>query len=288
MDWTVSAGDELVPGRYVRRSLGGGRRCQAFATWTAARGTRTVVKLLRPHLVGDARSRRRLAREADLLRLTDGTEFVRLLDADTAADRPYLELELARGPRLSTTLRRAGPLDAATLAALARRLTRTVRDLHTRGVVHLDVKPSNVIMGTVPQLVDLSIARRFDEIPRLRSPLGSDAYMAPEQCDRGLLRTIGAPADVWGIGVTLYEAASGHMPHPRGRRDGTDAERWPQLAVAATPMGDAVDAQTAALVMPCLERAPSRRPTPSELLAALGSASRGTSARASAPAALPA
>ena len=88
--------------------------------------------------------------------------------------------------------------------------------MERRGFVHLDVKPDNIIMGIPPRLIDLCIARSLERAGRTRGPIGTDAYMAPEQCGAdGWKATIGAPADVWGLGATLYHAASGRRPFPR-------------------------------------------------------------------------
>jgi serine/threonine-protein kinase len=79
---------------------------------------------------------------------------------------------------------------------------------------------------------------------------------------------VGAPADVWGIGVTLYEAAAGRRPFRRGRADAeAPPERWPQLAAAPAPPGDAVPRPLAEPIMACLVRDPAARPEPAALLA---------------------
>ena len=265
MDWTVTTGDELVPGRRVQESLGGGIRYQAFLVWNEDLLAPTVVKILRPDLVADDGARRSIAKEGELLRRIDHPYFMRLLDADTDGERPFIELEFLDGPRLSTLLRRHGSFGPEQLYPLGRQLAAAVHYLHKQGLLHLDVKPRNIIMGPVPRLIDLSIARRFDEVPHLRSPLGTDAYMAPEQCDRALLHTIAPATDVWGIGVTMYQAATRQLPYPKGRRGGSDEERWPQLVHDAQPPRDRVNPRAAAVIMSCLERDASRRPSPLEL-----------------------
>ena len=269
MDWDVRAGDELVPGRIVQQSLGGGLRYQAFLTWNEDLLAPTVVKILRPDVVADEGARRSIAKEGELLRNIDHPYFMRLLAGDTEGPRPFLELEFLDGPRLSTLLRRHGPFGAEQLYPLGRQLAAAIHYLHKQGLVHLDVKPRNIIMGPVPRLIDLSIARRFDEIPTLRSPLGTDAYMAPEQCDRDLLGTICPATDVWGIGVTVYEAATRELPFPKGDRAGTDRERWPQLVLDPRPPPHArVHRRAAAILMSCLERDPANRPSALQLFEA--------------------
>ena len=125
--------------------------------------------------------------------------------------------------------------------------------------MHLDVKPRNIIMGSEPRLIDLSIARELHELSELRTPAGTDAYMAPEQCDPALFHQIGPAADVWGLGVTLYEAIAGRRPFAGG--DG----RFPQLRELPRPLGDRVPAPLAAAVMSCLAFEPGDRPAAGEL-----------------------
>lgn len=268
MDWKLKVGDELVPGRRVQESLGGGIRYQAFLTWNEDLLAPTVVKVLRPDLVDDEGARRSIAKEGDLLRNIDHPYFMRLLASDPDGARPFIELEFLDGPRLSTLLRRHGAFGGEQLFPLGRQLAAAIHYLHKQGLLHLDVKPRNIIMGPVPRLIDLSIARRFDEIPTLRSPLGTDAYMAPEQCDRALLHTIGPATDVWGVGVTAYEAATRQLPFARSHRDGTDEERWPQLVQPPQPPHSKVPARVATLLMSCLERRPADRPSPLQLFEA--------------------
>lgn len=265
MDWKLKIGDELVPGRRIQEPLGGGIRYQAFLTWNEDLLAPTVVKILRPDLVDDEGARRSIAKEEKLLRQIDHPYFMRLLAADTDGPKPFIELEFLDGPRLSTLLRRHGVFVGEQLYPLGRQLAAAIHYLHKLGLLHLDVKPRNIIMGPVPRLIDLSIARRFDEIPHLRSPLGTDAYMAPEQCDRTLLQTICPATDVWGVGVTVYEAATRQLPFPRGQRGGTDEERWPQLVHDPQPPHAKVPARVAAVLMSCLEREPADRPSPLEL-----------------------
>ena len=114
-------------------------------------------------------------------------------------------------------------------------------------MVHLDFKPTNVIMAAAPRLIDLSVARPFDRLGELRSPVRTDAYMAPEQCQPARFGEIGPPADVWGLGATLYEAVMGERPFPH------DGSRFPQLRRRAARFPDDVPVGLAALLTPCLD-----------------------------------
>ena len=125
--------------------------------------------------------------------------------------------------------------------------------------MHLDVKPRNIIMGAEPRLIDLSVARTEHDLAALRSPVGTDAYMAPEQCEPSLFSEIGPASDVWGLGATLYEAISGRQPFEGSAR------RFAQLHERPRPLGERVPTPVANAVMACLEFHPADRPTAGEL-----------------------
>ena len=134
----------------------------------------------------------------------------------------------------------------------------------SRGYVHLDVKPDNIIMGAPPRLIDLSVARSHGRAERLRGIVGTDAYMAPEQCDpEAMPGRIGPPADVWGLGATLFHAVSGEKPFPPGSGDG-GPERFPQLVEDPRPLPDWVPPELSELILEMLDRDPARRLTCAE------------------------
>ena len=268
MDWNFQPGDEIVPGRRATALLGGGERYEAYLAWNEAMLAPTVLKVLRPDRVDDEHALRALSSEADVLRELEHPSFMRIFGCALTGPRPFVELEFLDGPRLSTLVRRHGILLPEQLFPLARQLSSALHYLHGRQILHLDVKPRNIVMGPVPRLIDLSIARRFGEVPRIRGAIGTDAYMAPEQADPDLFGAIGPATDVWGLGVTLYEAASKQLPYPRGNAGADGARRWPQLDVAPAVPSAKVPPALASLLMSTLERDPAKRPSPAELFGA--------------------
>ena len=264
--WDFQPGTEIAPGRTVVRLLGGGERYEAWLGWDEHLLSPVVFKLLRRTEVERGRSRFAIAREANILRSLAHPGIVRLLDAQTQAEQPYLMLEFLDGPRLSTLLRRFGPLSAEQLLPLAIEMGSALGYLHNEGLLHLDVKPQNIIMGAPPRLIDLSIARRLDEVPTLTAPLGTDAYMAPEQADAGTLAQIGPWTDVWGLGLTLFEAANGYRPF---REPSSRASRYPQLSDDVAPFHRRVPEALASVIRRCLARDLDERPTFQEIFDAL-------------------
>ena len=264
--WSFGSGNEIVPGRTMQSLLGGGERYEAYVAWNHRLMTPTVIKMLRPSYVGDERARRSVTKEGELLARLQHPGLTRLFDLDAVGERPFIEIEYVEGPRLSTLIRRHGRLNPEQAFPLGRQLAATLHFLHTEGILHLDVKPSNIIMGPTPRLIDLSVARRTDRAHLINGFVGTDAYMAPEQADPAAWSNIGPKADTWGLGATLYFAVAKRVPHSRGRHDATGVERFPQLVespAALDPLRHSPG--LVELIMDCLQRDADRRPSVAEL-----------------------
>jgi serine/threonine protein kinase len=264
--WGFETGDEIVPGRTSQTLLGGGRLYEAYVAWNERLMAPTVLKVLRPGAVDVAGARRAMEREGQLLARLQHPGLTRLFDADASSDRPYLEIEYVDGPRLSTLIRRHGRLNPEQAFPLGRHLASTLHYLHAEGILHLDVKPSNIIMGPVPRLIDFSVARAVERAHLTNGFVGTDAYMSPEQADPARWSTIGPQSDTWGLGATLYHAVAKRLPHTRGRHEATGVERFPQLVEEPAPLDPMRHSPgLAELVMRTLTRDPAGRPTMAEL-----------------------
>jgi serine/threonine protein kinase len=268
--WRLGQGDEIVPGRSAIRLRGGGLRYEAYLAWDDHLQSLVVVKLVRPELVEDAHTLDGLASEVEMLARLQHPVIVRGFDAQLAGPRPHVVLEHLEGPRLSSLLRRYGPLPHEQLLPLGVQLCAAAPYVAAEGVVHLDIKPSNIIMGAPARLIDLSVALTVADCRRLRSAVGTDAYMSREQCRPRDGAPVGPAADVWGIGVTLYHAMVGRRPFEKGDSEANEpSRRWPQLVDPPAPFDDGVPRGLADPIMACLAREPDDRPTPVELLAQL-------------------
>ncbi len=177
--WGLAEGDEIVRGRSAVRLLGGGERYETYLAWDERLLSLVVVKLVRPNLVGDEHALRGLAAEAELLERLRHPVIVRGFGAVLEGRRPHVVLEHLEGPRLSTLIRKQGALEPEQLLPLALQLCSALHYLAAEGLVHLDVKPTNVIMGAPARLIDLSIVRTVAELERVDHRIGTDSYMAP-------------------------------------------------------------------------------------------------------------
>jgi serine/threonine protein kinase len=262
--WALAEGDEIVPGRHALQLLGGGHRYEAYLAWDDAMLCTVVVKMLRPDQIQSESALRGMKKEASMLDRLRHPVLLRCFDFVPDGPRPHLVLEHLEGPRLSSLLRKQTRLALDQVIPLGVQLASALHYMHGSGHVHLDVKPRNIIMGAPPRLIDLSVARSAHDAARATEPIGTDAYMAPEQCEPRLV-AMGPHSDVWGWGITMYEATAGVLPFPRS----DDSMRYPQIHLEPLPITGDVPRPLAELIMSCLERRPEDRPNQTEVASAL-------------------
>jgi serine/threonine protein kinase len=210
MSGVLRPGAELVPGYDVIAHLKRTQVVDIYDAWSAERRSRCVAKTIRPEQLDDTRVRQALAREGRLLLGLTHPHIVRCYE-HIAQPRPVLVLETLQGATLARVLddstRRR--LRAGDLGWLAVHLCSALSYLHRRPLLHLDLKPSNVISDNgQAKLIDLSIARPPG---RTRPGIGTREYMAPEQIAGG---RVDVRTDVYGLGGVLFEAATGERPSP--------------------------------------------------------------------------
>lgn len=264
--WRFSEGDEIVTGLSALKLLGGGIRYEAYLAWDDRLRALVVAKVVRPDLVEDESTLAGMRRERELLDRLNHPVVVRCFGGEPDGPRPHLVLEHLDGPRLSSLVRRYGPIQLEQGLSLAAEVSSAIHYLSGEGLVHLDIKPSNLIMGSPPRVIDLSVARTISECERLNSPVGTDAYMAPEQALADGEVPIGPAADIWGLGATLYEALCAERAFSRGKRESAvAAERFPQVAGDPAPLPIELPARVGELLTACLQRDPAARPSAAEL-----------------------
>ena len=269
--WGLVEGDAIAHGRTVLRRIGGGRRYEVFLVWDEHRLAVLVAKVLRPDHADDPAAMRDLVREGALLERIAHPVVVRGFDAAAGGPFPHLLLEHLEGPTLQALLDEHGPVGLEQLLPLGMHVASALHYLAREGVLHLDVKPDNLVMGTPPRLIDFSVSRSPESASRLSKPVGTDQYMAPEQCDR-TRGDIGPAVDVFGLGATLYRAITGERAFPRpdgAARSEDPAVRFPQLVNAPAPLPRRTPAPLAELLGAMLARRPQERPTAAEVVAAL-------------------
>jgi serine/threonine protein kinase len=179
-------------------------------------GPRVALKVLRPHIVGDDEARARLAREVSSLSRIRSRWVAEIVDADPWGPVPFVATRYVPGFSLHDQVQEEGPVQGADLIWLARSLAEGIASVHAAGVLHRDVKPSNVLMeGRTPILIDFGLARVADD-PKLTHTgwlLGTPGYLPPEI----LHGDDATPAsDVHSWAATVAYAALGRSPYGSG------------------------------------------------------------------------
>jgi serine/threonine protein kinase len=268
--WDLQQGDELVPGRFALKNLGGGHVYEAYVVWDDDMACLLVAKVMRPDYIESASSRRALEREADVVAALDHPLIVRGFGAELDVEKPHLLLEHLEGRNLRSVVR-YGSIGYEQILPLALNICSAIHYMSRKGFVHLDIKSRNIIMGVPPRLIDLSLARTLEQAAKISSPLGTDAYMPPEQCLPGERGAITEAADVWGLGATLYRAVNNRVAFPRDDDfDETDPfARFPQLDREPDPFEKEVPESLANVIMTTLRPNPQERPSAMEFAASL-------------------
>ncbi len=226
-----------------------------------------ALKLLRGQ---EGTRQARFLREGELTAALDHPGIVRVHARGEAAEGPYLVYELVEGARtLRDVLPELAPSEAA---ARARDVARALGHAHARGVVHRDVKPANVLIDREGRVrvadFGLALAAGSERLTRSGEAVGTPHYLAPEAFVPGL-GPVGPPADVWAVGVILYEAFTGRHPFAAGGLDLASLLRRIALARPAAPRRLAsVPRALEAVCLRCLERDPMARYPDGETLAA--------------------
>jgi streptogramin lyase len=182
---------------------------------------RTVaLKLIVPELAMDQRFRERFAREAELAMSLEHPNVVPIYDAGDIEGRLYLAMRYVEGTDLKALLHAQGALDPVHALAICSQVASALDAAHANGLVHRDVKPSNVLLDAHEHvyLADFGLTRRLDEqsgpVGESRS-VGTPAYLAPEQIEGG---PVDGRADVYALGCLLYECLTGETPFAHGSR----------------------------------------------------------------------
>ncbi|WP_344587722.1 serine/threonine-protein kinase [Actinomadura vinacea] len=225
-------------------------------------GGPVAVKLLRGGAGASQRARARFVKEAEAALQVTGRSTAQVLDADVTGDRPYIVSEYVEGPSLQRLVEERGPLPSERLERTALRTARSLAAIHKAGIVHRDFKPGNVLLGPDgAKVIDFGIARALDAAPLTTGPIGTPAYMAPEQIED---EPVGPPADVFAWAATMVYAGTGRPPFGTGPNAAVMrrvTSRRPDLGDLEGPLGD--------LVARCLDKNPAARPTARQVVRAL-------------------
>jgi eukaryotic-like serine/threonine-protein kinase len=275
------------PPRYtVERLLGRGGMASVYLAHDGKLNRRVALKVPADALAGDDAFRTRFLREGRLAARLVHPNVVHIHDAGEDDMGLYIVMEYVDGKTLADELAQRGPMSPAQVAALGVDVCAALDAAHGAGLVHRDVKPHNIMRAEdgATKLADFGVARFRDStaVTEHGTVIGSAAYLAPEQA-RG--EQVTAAADLYSLGVVLYEALTGRLPH--------EGESVPELLLrrdrdAPTPvraLAPDVPHDLDAAITSCLARSPDDRPASAAALGdQLGRTSGGDATRVLAPA----
>jgi serine/threonine-protein kinase len=266
---TPVAPGALVADRYlVECQIGRGGMSNVYAAVHLVLGQRVALKVLAPRHLADERLRARFLREAQAAVRLRGEHVARILDVGSLpGGAPYMVLEHLEGEDLAAFLTRAQRLPVGLAVDFVLQACLALAEAHGLGIVHRDLKPANLFLcratdGALQvKVLDFGVSKMPAVLTTtdltLGSVLGTPQYMAPEQMQAS--RDVDARADVWSLGVILYELLTGACPFERPSLVQVCTAVTQGTVPSARALRPSLPAGLAAVLERCLQRQPRRR-----------------------------
>ncbi|MFC3040828.1 serine/threonine-protein kinase [Virgibacillus xinjiangensis] len=225
----LQKGESLIPGYTIIHHMRRGKDCDVYYVWSEERLSGCIAKTLQPEAKNHEDAKNRMIREGECLKALSHPNLVRGYEI-IANPTPVIVQETLTGETLSHLVRSLAhqhkALPIKQLAHLGMQLCSVVHYLHLNNLLHLDIKPSNIIsQPPLAKVIDLNLAASPGDV---RKGIGTKQYMAPEQAREEALTTA---ADVWGVGAVLFFAATGKRPF-----QSLEYGRYEQLERPAEPV----------------------------------------------------
>jgi eukaryotic-like serine/threonine-protein kinase len=203
---------QTLKNRYqVQSSLGRGGMADVYLAWDGRRQVLVALKVLREDLSEDPEFLQRFQREAEALARLDHPNIVRFYSLERQGQLAFIVMDYVPGTTLRGRLAAGQPMPPGEVTTVMRQVAEALHYANDSGYVHRDIKPGNIMLredGTA-LLSDFGIARAAQAATMTSAPLGTPAYMSPEQI---LGRDLGPQADIYSLGVCLYEMVTGRRP----------------------------------------------------------------------------
>lgn len=244
----------------VVSELGSGGMAVVYQAVQPSLGRKVAIKTLRHEFVHDRQLRTRFEREAQSLATLQHGNIVHVYDYLESTNSAHIVMEYVDGVDLFELLRDKSPFPTEVAALIAWAIAEGLEHAHFSGIVHRDVKPSNVLLsrrGEV-KLMDFGIARDpgRSELTQVGLAVGTPAYMAPEQI-RG--DRIGPAVDIFALGVVLYEMLAGSKPWPEEDGRSVTVRVLDESPVPLSRVAPSAPDELVRIVHDCLEKDPAHR-----------------------------
>jgi serine/threonine protein kinase len=242
--------------------LGRGRMGVVYRALHGGLNREVAVKVMRDALFAGRRERERFRSEAEAVASLKHPHIVQVYDYGEHDDVPFFVMEYLEGGNLTRRLKRCR-LTLLEAAELIETLARAIHHAHENGIIHRDLKPGNILFDAdgTPKIADFSIAKYFNrrgDPTETVAIMGTACYMAPEQA-WGHSRSVTPRADIYSLGVILYQALTGQTPFRGESTLETLAQVRDALPLAPSLRQAGIPAELDAICMKCLRKEPGRR-----------------------------
>jgi len=269
---------DIIHSRYrLIRLIGTGTSGSVWAARNELIDLDVALKIMEPEVMSDKVLLHRFFNEAKAIGRVKHPSIVGIFDLGQAEDgSPFLVLELLDGEPLSTRLQRERTVEPETLLDVAAGVARALDLAHQQGIVHQDMKPANIFLhrtstgGLVGKILDFGISKVLStgsqsnfSLTKTGTVVGSPAYMSPEQAAGR--DDIDGRADVWSLGVVLYEALTGGLPHEAPNYNALMVRILTQDPPPIITRIPYLSLQVCELVDSCLKRDREQRPSAGQL-----------------------
>jgi eukaryotic-like serine/threonine-protein kinase len=261
----------MLAGKYrIDRVLGEGGMGVVVAATHMELEQKVAIKFLLPAALANAEVVSRFSREARAAARIRGEHVARVIDVgalETGA--PYIVMEYLEGKDLSEVLAERGPLPVVDTVWYVLQACEALAEAHAAGIVHRDIKPANLFLAATPdrshiiKVLDFGISKSMDpnsasgSLTRTSAVLGSAFYLSPEQLISA--KTVDQRADIWALGIVLYQLLSGRVPFDGESMPEVIAHILKNRPVPLRQMRADVPDQLAAIIGHCLRESPHER-----------------------------
>ena len=258
---SVETLDRHLDGYRVTRQIGHGAMGVVFEAEQKSLGRRVAIKVLPSSMALRKRTVKRFLREAEAMGRLSHENIVAVHDVGSISDLHYFCMKYVEGPPLDRVLE-AGPLAIGDVVQIGIDVAGALSHAHSRGVMHRDIKPGNLLRdGERVVLTDFGLARPLDSeetgtMTESGDLVGTPLYMSPEQISG---ERVDGRADLWGLGVTLYELLTQRPPFPGPNAQGILNSILHKDPPLLHKIRDDVPRDLEAVILKCLEKDTARR-----------------------------